>query len=289
MKNITAVLVVVSMLVFAGRYSYQIWRGKVYPALSTWIIFLVGTGLSLITYSIAENRDFVSGILNTVDVGMVLIILISTLLFGGGGKVRFKPFEKYYLAGVGMIIVYGLASGDAWGSNIFTQVLISIGYFPTIQNLVTEKRNTESFFSWSCALFAVSVALIPASINGSWLAIIYSLRSIVLVLAMLILMGYYQFNCKNKRSDLGGFLRDDSGIWHYGCVVGFTGIYECIEDALRHKPRGIVWFWYNDIPTPIFRNDDKATLCRRWNEWIKAHQEGGDKLQKKIRELNPHP
>ncbi|MEK7120651.1 MAG: hypothetical protein AAB840_01005 [Patescibacteria group bacterium] len=172
-------------------YTYQIWKRQINPTLSTWIIFLFGTGLSLTTYTIAENHDFRSGILNTVDAVSVLVILIAIIVWGKK-EVRFKPFEKWYLGGVGMIVLYGLTTGDAWSSNVFTQVLIALGYFPTIQNLVVSKRNTESFTTWSFSLIAGIFALYPAVVDGNVLAVVYSLRSIVCIMTLLSLMAYYE-------------------------------------------------------------------------------------------------
>lgn len=132
------------MVLCAFRYAYQIKKKEISPILSTWIIFLLGTLLSLITYALAEKHDFRSGILNTLDVLVVMTVFCSILAWGNR-QVRFKPFERWYLLGIALITLYGLVSGDAWSSNIFTQLLISIGYAPTIQNLITQKKNTESF------------------------------------------------------------------------------------------------------------------------------------------------
>lgn len=196
MKELSVWLVVLVMIVFATRYSYQIWRAQIKPTLSTWIIFLSGTGLSLITYAIAENHDFKSGILNTMDVVAVAIVLVVILIWGNR-EIRFKSFEKKYLSGVGIIILYGLLSGDAWGSNIFTQVLISIGYFPTMQNLITVKRNVESFTGWSCDVVAGTISLYPALDQGNDLSVIYAIRTIVLVSIILGLMIHYQLRQKD--------------------------------------------------------------------------------------------
>lgn len=194
MKDLFAFLVIVTMLVLACRYIYQIHRHKITPTLSTWIIFFIGTGLSLLTYALAEKHDFKSGILSVMDTAAVASILCAILVWGNR-DMRFKPFEKWYLVGVGAIISYGLISGDARGSNIFTQVLISVGYVPTIQNLITEKKNTESFTAWGCALTAGIFGLYPALVeDGNSLAAIYSIRTIILVFIMLCLMAYYEFS-----------------------------------------------------------------------------------------------
>lgn len=192
MKDLCAWLVVVILVGFSSRYSYQIWKREITPTLSTWIIFLTGTGLSLITYAIAENHDFKSGIMNTMDVVDVIIVFLATLAWGKHEKVRFKPWEKYYLMGAGAIVLYGIISGDAWKSNIFTQALIAGAYIPTIHNLVQKKRNTESFTAWGLGLLANIVALYPAMDKGNSLAVVYAARSIVLIIIMLSFMWYYR-------------------------------------------------------------------------------------------------
>lgn len=196
MKDLSIWLVALIMMVFAWRYTYQICKKQIKPTLSTWIIFLLGTALSLVTYWVAEDHDLRSGILNTMDVASVAIILLATIIWGDRG-LTFKPFEKWYLLGIGVIVVYGLWSGNAWQSNIFTQVLIGLGYIPTIQNLVTEKRNTESFTAWGCGIAAGLVGLYPAVVDGNTLAMVYAGRTIVLVSGIMLVMAYY--TCRQKR------------------------------------------------------------------------------------------
>jgi hypothetical protein len=158
----------------------------------------MGTGLSLTTYAVAEKHDFRSGILNTMDVIMVAIVLVATLVWGKR-DMRFKSFEKWYLIGIVVIIIYGLFSGDAWGSNIFTQVLISIGYIPTAQNLLTEKRNTESFTTWSLGIVAGIIALYPAITDGNSLAVLYAIRTIILVSSIITIMAFYELRSKKAK------------------------------------------------------------------------------------------
>lgn len=191
MKDFYVLLVVSVVTGFALRYVYQIRKHEITPALSTWIIFLVGMGLSLITYAIAEKHDFRSGIFNTMDVVAVIVVLVSLLIWGDR-KVRFKPFEKWYLIGAGLIIAYGIVSGNAWRSNVFTQVLMSFAYLPTFQKLITSKRNTESFTGWGCVLLAGFFALYPALVGGNTLAVIYATRNILFVAILLVVMTYFE-------------------------------------------------------------------------------------------------
>jgi len=192
MKGLFVCLVTVAMVSNCSWYIFQIRRHKIFPALSTWIIFVSGTSLGLVTYALAENRDFQSGILNTADAAACLATMIAIMIWSKSGF-KLKLFEKWYLGAAGLIIIYGVVSGDAWGSNIFTQVLISVGYVPTIQNLIDEKRNTESFLAWGLSLLTSTLSLYPAFIGGNTLSAIYSVRSIVSIVCMLSIMAYYQF------------------------------------------------------------------------------------------------
>lgn len=197
MKDVCVWLVGIVMAVFAFRYAHQVKKHEINPAVSTWIIFLFGTGLSLATYLIAENHDFRSGILNTMDFVAVCLILLSILVWGKRALL-FKPFEKYYLGGAVVIVVYEVLSGNEWHSNVFTQILISFGYFPTIQNLIEERRNTESFWTWGLGMLAGILSLYPAIVEGNTLATLYSARTIALVAIIMSFMIHYQRHSKKR-------------------------------------------------------------------------------------------
>lgn len=198
LKEICVWLVGLVMMLFAFRYAYQIRKRDIFPTISTWIIILLGTGLSLATYAVAEKHDFRSGVLNTFDVFGASFVLIAIIVWGKRA-VRFKPFEKWYLIGIGAIIAYGFLSGDVWRSNIFTQVLITIGYIPTIQTLLTEKKNTESFTGWGCGVLAGLLALYPAITGGNTLALLYVVRSTLLASCIIAIMVYLELRSKRSR------------------------------------------------------------------------------------------
>jgi len=189
MKFVT-ILIPLIMLVFSISYGYQITKGKVKPAISTWLIMFVGIFLSYITYLIASGWNFVAGILNFADLLAVIIILFSILIFSKT-KLGFKPFEKVYLFIAGAITLFWLLTKKAFVSNLLTQALIWVGYFPTIQKLLEEKKNTESYFSWSLALLAGILSLFPTIKTGNILSSIYVFRTIVMVTIILILMRFY--------------------------------------------------------------------------------------------------
>ncbi|MFA5878214.1 MAG: hypothetical protein WC845_02505 [Candidatus Staskawiczbacteria bacterium] len=191
MKDICVWFVAISSIFFSLCYVFQIWRRKATPTLSTWIIFLVGCCLSFSTYVVAANKDIKSGVLNTVDLTYVSIILLAILLWGKH-EVRLKSFEKWYLIGAVAIMVYGLVTGNAWTSNVMTQILMSFAYFPMFHKLISQKKNTESFFAWIPAAVNALVALYPAIHDGNTLAVIYATRAFSLSLTTALIMAYYQ-------------------------------------------------------------------------------------------------
>lgn len=197
MKEVCIWLVAACMLAYPAIYIYQIRKRRIHPTLSTWIIFQFGTVISLVTYAIAEHRDFRSGILNTMDTLAVFLIILAMLIWGDR-RLLFKKFEKWYLAGLVIIVAYGLITGNAWNSNLFAQGLIAIGYFPTYHNLLTTKHNTESFGMWIFSWLSGIFALAPALINGNFLATLYASRTVVMVGLTLSLMAYYHHRSQKK-------------------------------------------------------------------------------------------
>lgn len=192
MKDICVWFVALSSIFFGSCYIFQVWKKKAEPTISTWIIFLVGCGLSFFTYAVTKECDIRSGILNTVDLVYVLMIL-SAIILWGKREVRFKPFEKWYLIGVGGIVAYGFITGDVWSSNVLTQVLMSVAYFPMFQKMIIQKKKTDSYFAWIPATFNALVALYPAIYQGNDLSIIYAGRAFTFSLLTSLLMAYYQF------------------------------------------------------------------------------------------------
>ena len=138
-----------------------------------------------------------------MDTAAILIIAVSVAIWGSGRRFYFRPFEKKYLIGAMGIVIFWIASNDAFISNLLVQILICVGYFPTIQNLITAKRNTESFFAWSVTLAACMVALYPAIFGGNLLSVVYAGRAIVMVSAVLCLMLFYRIKDNNGKKRLG--------------------------------------------------------------------------------------
>ncbi len=68
------------------------------------------------------------------------------------------------------------------------------------------------------------------------------------------------------------FRRDRNGTWHYNLSRTFRApdAYGAAADAIRHRPNGAAWFWFNDKCCPMINGDTSATLSTRLFEWINA-------------------
>lgn len=190
--NLTIVIIYGGIAIF---YSKQIWLRRKEPPLSTWLIFLCGTGLSLATFARATTKDFGTGMLNATDVALCIIISL-TIWIRYREIPSFKPWEKWYLAVTGIIVLFWAMTGNAKISNFLIQLVITLGYAPMIQNLINEKKNVESFPVWGGALAAGLIALYPVSMNGDIFSLIYAGRTILCVFVTLCFMVYYEYRSR---------------------------------------------------------------------------------------------
>lgn len=187
MKGYMAIAVAVVLSAASLPYVYQISRRQVLPTLSTWIILGVATSLNVASYLVATRVDVISGVLGLTDALVCWFILIVTVI-SAGLKMQFQTFEKYYLTGAGVIVLFWIVSRNAFITNLLMQLLITIGCSSTIQSLLYANENHESFIFWGLVLVAASLSLYPAAVDGNLLAVIYSIRSIVILCVILSLM-----------------------------------------------------------------------------------------------------
>jgi hypothetical protein len=186
-KGSIAIAVAVVLIAASLPYGYQIARRQVLPTLSTWIILVVATSLNVASYLVATGWDVLSGVLGLTDALVCWGILMVTVI-SAGCMMQWQTFEKYYLAAAGVIVVFWMLSRSAFITNILMQLLITLGCAATIQRLLYANENHESFLFWGLVLVAATLSLYPAAMDGNLLALIYSLRSIVIVCVILSLM-----------------------------------------------------------------------------------------------------
>jgi len=187
MKGYIAGAVAVILIAASLPYVYQISRRQVLPTLSTWLILVVATSLNVASYLVATRVDILSGALGLADAFVCWCILIVTVL-ATGFTLQWQTFEKYYLTASGVIVLFWMLSRSAFVTNLLMQMLITVGCSATIQNLLYANENHESFLFWGLVLVAATLSLYPAAVDGNLLALIYSIRSIVVVCVILSLM-----------------------------------------------------------------------------------------------------
>ena len=174
--------------------SIRIYRREVDPTLSTWIILFAGALLSFITYLSTGKGNLVAGALNGADVLSEAMVVLTIILFGIR-RWRVRSFEKFYFAGLVIAGAFWFLTANPFASNLLVQIILALGYIPTIHTLLTTKTNTESFLVWGLILAASVIFLYPSAIawqKGDVLALVYAIRSIVLLSTVLLLMWVYR-------------------------------------------------------------------------------------------------
>jgi hypothetical protein len=203
-NQILSILILGLSLSAAFINCYKIYVKKVEPTLSMWLIFCAATSLSLASYFSTPNKEFFAAALNGADVLTDIVIIITTVLFAES-KWRLKPFEKYYLVGVLLIVAFWLFTNDAFRANLLIQVILASAYIPTYHNIIKSKRNSESFVVWGLILLSTTISLFPTfhswQEKGNVLAFIYSVRSFVFISFLMLLMFFYHVKEKKYTLD----------------------------------------------------------------------------------------
>ena len=198
--NIVAVVafVLIAIAIFAdGRYCWKTLTHRIGPRLATWLIFLVGSSLSLASYRahVHVGTSFVSNIANYIDATGLVLIVASVLISARHEpeRLRLKRFDWWCLVAAAAIVVLWIATGANVAANLLLQVLMCIGYSPTFKHLYQEKRNTEPFDSWIANLCISTLSLIPPLLSRpcDWLGVVYAGRAVVCVVIILFAMRHY--------------------------------------------------------------------------------------------------
>ncbi|MFH1404908.1 MAG: hypothetical protein ABIH21_02300 [Patescibacteria group bacterium] len=191
MQMIAPYLIAAFMAAFTFFYLRQLFSKKSSPTLSMFVIFSTGTLLSLLTYLSTPNTSLVAGALNATDFLSVLTVAVCIYIRSPDKKLVFQSFEKKYLLATAGIVAYWAVTGEALIANVLIQIIIALGYPPTIEKLWKAKRNTEPFAGWICVVCANITSLIPALERRDGLATLYATRSLTLTLLMLSIMLFW--------------------------------------------------------------------------------------------------
>ncbi|OGY96375.1 MAG: hypothetical protein A2122_01380 [Candidatus Liptonbacteria bacterium GWB1_49_6] len=183
---------VCASLWFAGWYSLQILAGPVDPSSATWLIFWIAVMLSFSTYRRSERKSAVDNIANASDIAGTSIIFGAVFYRGGVQALHFKAFDAGCLVAAMMIIGFWAVTKNHIMANLLTQVLLVVGYFPTISKLLASKENTESLAAWFIMWAGSALALYPplAAEEKNWLAAVYAIRALIFTSVLIGIMVY---------------------------------------------------------------------------------------------------
>lgn len=195
MKETVNYIITFVNLMILIRYCWLIYHKRITPSLAMWSFFFVAILLSMITYLSKDNYSWSDNILNATDIILTGSISIFILFFGKKES-RFNRFDLGCLITVLLIVLFWIISKEHFVSNIATQVILVIAYFPVVRRMLILKENTESISIW-IAMF--SAPLLSLTCSEGVLASIYLYRSAFCSGLLLILMLRTQYIHERKK------------------------------------------------------------------------------------------
>ena len=193
-EKLAVVLAFALSITADGWYCHQAMAGVVEPTLATWMVFEVGSLLSLASYRKYDRGEhpLISNIANYMDPVIVAIVMVFVALSPKvDAHFRFWNFVCFAIAI--LAIVVWRATHSEVKANVVSQFVMGAGYVPMVLHLVRERRNTESFVMWTAGLAIALLLLISPIRRRNRLGILYIGRAAACVAAMLGVMLYFQF------------------------------------------------------------------------------------------------
>ncbi len=187
-KMIFAVITAVLIAVNAFWYVYFIIQGNIHPTLMTWIMFLVTVSLSLWTYRSTKNNNIFDNVCNTVDLFAVILTLIFIILFDKRVRFSLNAVEVFCILFSILILFFWRITKRHELSNILLQIIMVVAYFPMFYQLWNATEPTESLINWSISVAFSLFGVLTGIIAKNRLAILYSLRALILGLIVIILI-----------------------------------------------------------------------------------------------------
>ncbi|MCB1182649.1 hypothetical protein KDM41_04385 [bacterium] len=184
MQLFSVAAVVLINVFIAVRYTVQIRRGAIRPALAMWIFFSVAVAGSLGTYLAGGTYTPLDNILNVADLFLCVYVAIIIAVLGDAST-RFTRFDLGCTLAVAAILAFWALSGRHATSHLLIQLILVIAYFPVVHRLWRATENTESFAAWLGLLAAPAFSLLSS--KGT-LATVYAVRAIVSTALLMLLM-----------------------------------------------------------------------------------------------------
>ncbi|MEK7672451.1 MAG: hypothetical protein AAB373_01060 [Patescibacteria group bacterium] len=188
--------IVASVLACASFYFVGIIRGKVQPVLATWLLFLFGTVLSILTNFAETGWDgLMANSFNLIDTFAVMFLFCVMLLRKNVRK-TFTAFEKYCIGAVVLVFAGWIFSGENVVAHLAIQVIFTIAYLPTFAHMWQAKSNTESLPMWCFACLAPVFGLVEPLRSGAFLPLVYNLRTVISTFLVILLILRIKYRTK---------------------------------------------------------------------------------------------
>lgn len=176
-------------------YICLIYRGEPVGSFATWFLFFVAVVVSLASYKFErENKAQINGrnlsdnIMNLCDAFIVTSIVIAIVATRGWSIFPISTTDKICVSLSLVMIVIWLIKRNHFTTNLISQFILFIAYFPTFSKLWYANTNEESFIMWGGIWLAGILSVAVAMRKKDLLATIYALRALVMVSIILILM-----------------------------------------------------------------------------------------------------
>jgi hypothetical protein len=188
LKKLFALVTFGLMLVMNFWYCYLVVKGEIHPTLMTWIIFSIAVSLSFGTYWASENHNLISGVCNTTDTVLVLIVTFIIVFFGKNVRFEINTFEIICIILALIILVFWRITKEHEKSNLFLQGVMVIAYLPTFYQLWGASVTSESLKTWGINWLISLLGIITAVLGKDKLAIIYSTRALIMITILIFLI-----------------------------------------------------------------------------------------------------
>ncbi len=179
-------------------YCVKLVRREIAPRMATWLIFEIGVVMSLATYFASKEHSLVRAALNAADAVVVTVILATLLFEQRGRKIHFTRSEQISLLICGVATVVWVVTRTGWIGFVGFQVVMSIAYLPTIENMWRWRagRSPEPLEKWSINAGIALLGIIAALADKrDYLAMVYPLRAFILCVLVVALIR--RWNRKN--------------------------------------------------------------------------------------------
>lgn len=183
-----------------AAYSAKLIRKESHPRVATWLIFEIGVLMSLVIYFSSHDPSVIRAALNVTDGVVVTVILVALFFEHRSRGIRFTRNEQLCLAISGVSVAAWMITKTAWVGFAGFQVVMTVAYAPTIENLWRWRagRAPEPAATWAtnAAAALIAFAIDLAGSHPDYVAMLYSLRACALCVMVVVLVERWKYKSR---------------------------------------------------------------------------------------------